>query len=127
MSAAANQTNTILLHAVGVRAIDGETLAVDVPGGTMTLIFASRDAMRHTASVIIAATNLSAPVTIDELTVAFQQSSTSGPIPRIPDHTAAAESEEDDEIADLPNLDGDDDTDATESIGDVGLTQELTF
>lgn len=30
-------------------------------------------------------------------------------------------------ILNLPNLDGDDDTDATESIGDVGLTQELTF
>ena len=88
--------------------------------------------------IIIAATDLSAPVTIDELTVAFQES-TINLIPRIPVGTgcpaaaasAAVESKfedtvtEDDEITGLPNL-NDDDMGATESIGD-GLTQELNF
>ena len=132
-----NQSNTLLLHANSVRSIDDQTLAVDVPGGMLTLIFTSRDAMRHTASVIIAATDLSAPVTIDELAVAFQ-ASTVDLIPRIPVGTGCAaasaavdESEDEDtatedEESGLPNL-NDDDTDATESIGDVGLTQELNF
>ena len=132
------QSNTILLHAVGIRAIDGETLAVDIPGGTMTLIFASRDAMRHTASVIIAATDLSDPVTIDETAVEFQ--SPSNPIiPRIPSNSETPpddedesedESEDEEESEDLPNLlgDGGYETDETEYIGeDTGLTQELNF
>ena len=130
-----NNTNTILLHANAVRSIDDQTLAVDVPGGTLTLIFGSRDKMRHTAAVVIAATD-APPVTIDEIAVRFNQASI-GPIPRIPSPAPAnapessdegTATEDEDEIADLPILVGeDDDSDATESIGDVGLTQELNF
>ena len=77
-------TNTILLHANGVQPIDDQTLVVDVPGGTLTLIFASCDVMRNAAAVIIAATDRPAPgtrINVDEVTAGFRQSSI-GLIPR---------------------------------------------
>ena len=136
---AANNTNTILLHANGVRSIDNQTLSVDVPGGTLTLIFASRDVMRNAAAVIIVATDRPAPgtpINVDEVAATFQESSISL-IPRIPaglgapeDTESSVDTEDEEETTtDLPTLlgDGGYETDETVSVGDIGLTQELNF
>ena len=92
MSATKNNnkpTNAFLVHVLGVGTIDDQTLAVNIPGGSLTLIFATRDVMPNTAAAIIAATDRptpsTPPVKIDEVAVAFEESKI-GIIPRIPEH-----------------------------------------
>ena len=96
-------TNTILLPSNVIRSIDDQTLAVDITGGTLTLTFASQEKMRHTAEVIIAATDLHAPPTpidVDKVTTGFHQSYI-GLIPRILEGAAPAPDENEEFESDI--------------------------
>ena len=140
----ANKNNTILVHACKVIAIDDMTLSIKIPGGHLTLNFESRNAMHQAAKVIILATKLPVPASIevDELAVGFKGVGISKPEPRIPEgkgkeapknledlykplpyYPESGESECDE--SEKPKKD--DDSEDTESLGDVGLTQELAF
>ena len=124
MPSTTTNQNTHLFHVLGAMAVDDTTLTLNVPGGNLTLHFESRDKMRHVAAIIIAAT----PSEYEEPTVVESEPESE------PDEDSGAEESEPEEDSGAQDAgstasgsEAGEAESSFESIGDVGLTQELNF
>lgn len=116
-----NQSNTHLFHVAACKALDDKTLTLTltVPGGNVTLNFDSSTKMRHVAAVILAA--MPTEDTVKEVVVVVDDDEDD-------DDQADKESSDEDSASnsDSGESEGGEESDY-DSIGDVGLTQEIAF